>query len=213
MARPTTRWIAALLVTGVGMIALARLSAIPISYHRGNDARLRLSWSARPERIEVCRELSREELEKREEHMRERVECDGHFATYELHVTIDGRDVAESVVRGGGFRHDRSMYVLREVDLPSGQRHVHVSFTRMEKVARDTGTLATGTSDASGVEIPASRDERERTERSRRARAAVPSELVLDTTITVKAGQVVVITFDHVRRTLDVIDDRGTLPR
>ena len=73
--------IAATLVTGLALARLARLSAAPVPNHSGSAALLRLSWSARPERIEVCRTLSHEELEEREEHMRLRVECDGRFAT------------------------------------------------------------------------------------------------------------------------------------
>lgn len=39
-------------------------------------------FSARPQRIEVCRKLTHEEMEKSREHMRQRESCEGAFATY-----------------------------------------------------------------------------------------------------------------------------------
>jgi hypothetical protein len=112
--------------------AMARASAVPLPYHDTVSARLRLSFSARPERIEVCRNVSAEEMAKREEHMRQRVECDGRFATYSLRVEADGRAIDEMVVRGAGLRNDRPIYLLREFDLPSGPHRLHVSFRRRE---------------------------------------------------------------------------------
>ena len=77
---------------------------------------LRLSWSARPERIEVCRALSDKELEEREEHMRQRVECDGRFATYALEVISNGRKVVEAVVRGAGSAEAVTLFTLAPGD-------------------------------------------------------------------------------------------------
>jgi len=211
--RRAGRWMAANLATALALFGLARLSAAPIPYHAGGAALLRLSWSARPERIEICRTLSQKELEEREEHMRQRVECDGRFATYDLRVTVDGRSVAESVVRGGGFRHDRSIYLLREVDIPSGERHLQVTFTRREKTVEDGASLATRAPGATDTGLFAGRAAREVTERARRARAAVPARLMLDTTITLGARRVVVITYDHERRVLVVVDGTGGVAR
>lgn len=205
-ARQVARAAAATLVTALALAALARLSAAPVPYHAGSGALLRLSWSARPERIEICRTLSREELEEREEHMRQRVECDGRFATYDLRVAVDGKRVAEGVVRGGGFRHDRSMYLLREVEIPGGTRHVQVTFTRRERHVGRGAAPATGAPAAADTGIFAGRAMREVAERDRRARAAVPPRLVLDTTMTVRDRQVVVVTFDHERRAFLIVD-------
>lgn len=212
-ARQAVRGITATLATGLALVGLARLSAAPVPYHSGSATLLRLSWSARPERIEVCRTLSREELEEREEHMRQRVECDGRFATYDLRVTVDGESVAESVVRGGGFRHDRSMYLLREVEIPSGTRHVQVTFTRREKNVGDGAGLATEAPAATDTGIFAGRATREVAERARRAQAAVPARLVLDTTMSVSDRRVVVITFDHERRALVIVDGTEEVAR
>ncbi len=208
-AQQALHGIIATVATALALVALARVSAAPVPYHSGRAALLRLSWSARPERIEVCRALSREELEEREEHMRQRVECDGRFATYDLRVTIDGKIVGESVVRGGGFRHDRSMYLLREMDIPSGKRHLQVSFTRHEKSVGDGASPASEAAAATDTGIFAGRATREVAERARRARAAVPPRLVLDTTIFVSDRRVVVITFDHERRALSIVNGTG----
>ena len=208
-ARQAVRGIAATLATGLALVGLSRLSAAPVPYHSASATLLRLSWSARPERIEVCRALSREELEEREEHMRQRVECDGRFATYDLRVTIDGESMVESVVRGGGLRHDRSMYLLREVEIPSGKRHVQVTFTRKEVVIGNDASLAAAAPATTDTGIFAGRATREVAERARRARAAVPARLVLDTTISLGDRRVLVITFDHVRRALVIVDGTG----
>lgn len=127
------RWLIAAVVTGAAAALLARASAAPITFHGTDAARLRLSWSARPARIEVCRTVSAEELAKRPEHMRQRVECEGHFATYALRVEVDGRPADEAIVHGGGLRHDRPIYLLREFGVPRGAHRIRVSFTRRER--------------------------------------------------------------------------------
>jgi len=165
-----------------------------------------LSWNGRPERIEVCRSASDEELEREEEHMRQRVVCDGRFATYDLRVEADGRLLGESIVRGAGLRHDRPVYLLRDFDLVSGVHRLRVSFTRRER----TDTIATNAAPrapaGSDTGIFAGRAEREGDERRRRARAAIPARLLLDTTLVFAPGRVVVVTFDHDRRELYLLD-------
>jgi hypothetical protein len=101
MARQIGRWVAMIAVTGVLLAGMTWLSAAPIAQRRAEAARLRLSWIARPERIEVCRTLSAAEMAQREEHMRQRVDCEGRFATYVVRVESDGRVVHESVVLEG----------------------------------------------------------------------------------------------------------------
>lgn len=203
---------------GAGVIAAAaaayltaQLSAAPVALHHRDEAMLRLSWSARPERIEVCRTLSAEELATRPEHMRQRVECVGRFATYQLRVESDGRSLTDTVVRGAGLRNDRPIYLLSQFVIEPGERRIRVLFQRRETidttVARsrrperkeddhdddDTGTFA-------------GRAQREVVERDRRARAAIPPLLVLDTTVTLTAGRVLLVTMDRGRRTLTLLD-------
>lgn len=206
-SRNAARVIFAVIGAAVALAALARASTAPLPYHDDDAARIRLSWSARPERIEVCRTLSQKELEEREEHMRQRVECNGRFATYALLVTIDGRRAVNTVVRGAGLRHDRSAYLLRDIDLPSGVHHVVISFTRREKTDDDAAAFAPVASAVNDTGLFAGRASREAVEHARRARAAVPARLVLDTTITLDPLQVAVVTFNHESRVLELIGE------
>jgi len=96
------------------LVLLARASATPLPVGGASMSRLRMSWTARPERIEQCRTLAAEELGGRGEHMRQQVECEGRFATYALTVEVDSSAVHEQV-RGAGLRHDRFEYLTTRV--------------------------------------------------------------------------------------------------
>ena len=204
--RRVVRRIISVVATAAVLVVLARASAAPLPYHREGVAQLRLSWSARPERLETCRTLSREELEREEEHMRQRVECEGRFATYGLRVELDGRLLGASVVRGAGLRHDRPIYLLRDLDVPAGAHHVRVSFTRREPRDGREAAVATAQRTEKDTGLFAGRAEREAVERARRARAAIPDRLVLDTTVVFASGRVAVVTFDPDRRNLELLD-------
>ena len=206
------RLAAAIVATALVVGLIARASAAPLSYNDGTSARLRLSWSARPERIEICRTLSPEELAQREEHMRQRVECDGRSATYALRVESDRRVIGETVVHGAGLRHDRPLYLLREYDVAPGVHRVRVSFTRREKTDDDAAAFAKVTSTEADTGIFAGRAQREAVEHARRARAAIPADLELDTTLAFAPRQVLIVTFDPERRAL-VLLARGSGPR
>jgi hypothetical protein len=149
--------------------ALAASSALPLRWHRADTAMLRLSWVARPERIEECRELDEAELAQRPAHMRQATECVGQAATYRLRVAVDGDAAAERVLVGGGLRSDRAIFALEEFALSPGRRHLVVEFARVEPAAApmDSANLRRG---------------------------AVPRRLVLDTTVTVPAASVALVT-------------------
>ena len=206
--RRLTHLVTASIATAVALFGIARGSTAPLPYHDAGTARLRLSWSARPERIEVCRALSAEELAEREEHMRQRVECAGRFATYALRIETDGRVLDETVVRGAGLRHDRPLYLLRDFDLTRGVHHVRVSFRRRERTDGDTVAIAAAPRTSGDTGIFAGRAEREAAERTRRARAAIPAWLVLDTTLVLRPGRGVIVTFNADRKALEVLDGR-----
>lgn len=211
-ARRLTRLAAAGVVSAAGLALMARASSAPLPYHGDGTARLRLSWSARPERIEVCRALSAEELAEREEHMRQRVECNGRFATYTLQVEADGRVLGTAVVRGAGLRHDRPLYLLRDFAIEPGEHRVRVTFARREHTDGDSAAVAAvGRVDAD-TGIFAGRAQREMVERARRVRAAIPARLVLDTTLAFVPNRVTIVTFDPDRRTLTARDET-TRPR
>ncbi|MGH7693998.1 MAG: hypothetical protein ACRENH_03410 [Gemmatimonadaceae bacterium] len=200
-----TRAVVATLASAVALFVLARTSALPLGYHNEDAAGLRLSWSARPERIEVCRTLSAEEIARRGEHMRQRFECEGRFAAYDLRVEIDDRVLDETIVRGSGWRHDRPLYVLRDFTIAGGLHRVRVFFSRREQSAGDSLSLAQGPALGPDTGIFAGHAERERIERMRRARAAIPARLVLDTALALTTGRVTVVTFDVDRKSLAVI--------
>lgn len=198
------RILAAGTATAAGLALLAYASAVPLAYHPQDTARLRLSWSARPERIEVCRRLSAEEQARREEHMRQRVECEGGFATYTLRVEVDGRAIGETVIHGAGLRHDRPLYLLRDYPVPPGRHRVRVALTRREKTDNDAAAFVEAVVPDADTGLYAGRAQREATERARRARAAVPPSLVLDTAFGFPPRQVALVTFNAERRTLEL---------
>ncbi|MFN8668659.1 MAG: hypothetical protein U0164_15880 [Gemmatimonadaceae bacterium] len=197
--------------TALFLVALRGASFIPTSDARGDTAWVRLSWSARPERVEHCRRLSDEELEARPAHMRLRFECEGRFARYLLQLTVDGAAAVSDTVQGDGLRHDRPMHVLREHPLPPGERRLQVTLARLDSatataqdsVAGTTGVAGTpARSDVESDTVLGEREGREREERARRAAESIPARLSLDTTITLGAGRVVLVTYDGTRRTL-----------
>ena len=195
-----TRTTTVLAGTALGLVLLALVSAAPLPFNSSEAARLRLSWTARPQRIEVCRTLSREELAARPEHMRQRVECDGRFASYTLRVEVDDRDIGESIVRGGGLRHDRPIFLLREYEVPPGAHRLEISFTRRERIeTREEESAPDAVPDAD-TGLYAGRAAREVAERGRRDRAAIPPRLELDTTVTLAPREVALITFDPERK-------------
>lgn len=190
----------AVVTTVAGLAALAYASAVPLPYHPADSAALRLSWSARPERIEVCRTLSDDELAKVAEHMRQRVSCEGVFATYALRTEVDDELIGESVVRGAGLRNDRPLYLLRDYPIPPGRHRVRVSLLRREKATDDTtgNALSSATTIAPEVDtgLYAGRSARELNERERRTRAAIPASLVLDTVVVIAPNHVALVTFN-----------------
>ena len=129
MTRLPLRLLAAAL-PAAGIAGLLWLSHRPVAVHAADEALLRMAWSARPERIETCREVSAGELERLPRHMRQRVVCEGTTAAYRLRVARNGETVHEQIVRGGGLRQDRRLYVFVEIPLPAGHTDVDVTFER-----------------------------------------------------------------------------------
>ena len=95
------------------MAGLVWASNAPMATNRDPEARLRLAWSARPERIEKCRQQSEEELARLPAHMRLPVACEGATAEYRLQVRIDGELVADRLVHGGGLRRTPALRTER----------------------------------------------------------------------------------------------------
>ena len=193
--RRVVAWGVALLAT-LGLAALSR--ATWRAYPEPSGA-FRLTWSARPEQIETCRRLSEAELVERPVHMRQEVMCEGASATYRLQVWLGERQVDDEVLRGGGLRSDRPIYVLRDYPAPPGTYRLRVEMRRVESVAEDT----TGAGADTGMSLD--RGVREEEERRRRRLEAVPAELLLDETVVLAARQVTLVTWDAETRRLRVV--------
>lgn len=188
-ARPAAPLLFWLLAAGV-MVLMAGASRAPWTADPGTRGWLRVSLSARPDRVERCRALSDEELAARPAHMRQAVVCEGVTARYLLTVHLDGSEILAEAVTGGGARSDRPMHLLREFPLEAGSRHLSVRFALADSLPADP---IADSSAAPG---------RETAERDRRRNEAVPALLLLDTTITIEAHRVVLLTYDPQLRRL-----------
>lgn len=181
------------------LMALAMLAALvwgsnaPIAAHPSPDAVLRLAWSARPERIEVCREPGPEELARLPQHMRQARVCEGRTAEYRLQVRVDGRVLADRVVHGGGLRRDRRLYVFDELTIPPGEATIEVRFDRIDIGAGSAAAPAAPSPTVSGA--PAQADERT---------AAVPPHLRLSRRLRFVSREAVLVTYVPERRELAV---------
>lgn len=194
---------AGVVVAVLGLVALRGVSLVPVRSTSVGESVFRLSWSARPERIEDCRRLSDEEMAALPQHMRLRWSCEGRFARYHLAVTIDGTEVASDTVRGGGFRNDRPIHLFREYGLNAGERRLNVVLRRI-----DSGNAPDTTSDQTAAGAAAAdRETREAQERRARRAEAIPEELVLDTLISVQRGQVILLSYSSTDRNFHIQTD------
>lgn len=186
------RLLLALSATGLFAWALAASSAAAVPWHGSAASELRLSWSARAERIESCRRLTDDELAARPAHMRQRVECEGRSATYVLRVTVDGRLLDSAVIVGGGLRQDRPIFLLRDYAVAPGEREVRVEFVRREAdSARDSAEV--------DDDAPARDDREARESLQRRGRrfAALPPRLEFIRRVRFRHGEALMLTVER----------------
>ena len=179
--------------TALALVLLAGLvwaSNAPMTTNPSPDARLRLAWSARPERIEKCRQRSEEELARLPAHMRQPVACEGTTAEYRLQVRHEGALVAERIVHGGGLRRDRRLYVFEEILVPAGEATVDVRFDRVD--AGEPGAAADERRRERGELTPAQRGE-------------VPPHLSLVGRLVFSSREVILVTYDADRKELTAV--------
>jgi hypothetical protein len=207
----------AMRITGT-VVALGALAATVAGSHgrltgmASNAAVIRVAWSARPERIEQCRRLSDDELARQPAHMRTRVACEGTTARYHLDVRLDGALLDSVTVRGGGLRHDREVYLSRELQAHPGSGRLTVAFTRVdsstsagdERPESPPGAAGRGADSAPSGPVTglADRGQREEDERRRRRAEAIPPALSLDTVVTLASRSVILVTYDPLARRL-----------
>lgn len=165
-------------VTAAASLALlGALSRVPYAAEPGAQALLRLAWRARGERVEQCRRLTPAELARVPAHMRQEFQCASRIVPYRLRVALDGREVINALVQAAGARHDRPLYVFRELRVPPGPHALAVRFARAETV-------------------PAAGREDETT---------TPPELRLDTAVLFLSRRAALVTYDEEQRRLTLI--------
>lgn len=183
---------AAAVVTMAFVATMVWASQAPLTLDGGDAGVLRLAWSARPERIETCRPQAQEELARLPVHMRQPVVCEGTSAQYRLTVRAGDEILAEQIVRGGGLRRDRRLYVFREFRLAAGEAPIEVRFERVEPpppAAASRDAAAGATSPPPGIVSAAVWE-------------TVPPKLVFAGPIEVRTGEVVLITYSPGLRAL-----------
>jgi len=94
-----------------------------------DHALLRLGWRLAGQVKEECHDLTPEELARRPVHMRKPRECVSEVLSYDLRATVDGRVVAEKLVRSPGLRADRPLSVEEDLRITPGDHEVSVTFT------------------------------------------------------------------------------------
>lgn len=194
------------LAAGFGFAATAGIvwaSTVSIPVHRSEHALLRLAWSARPERIESCRQQSAEELAKLPVHMRQPVVCEGVPAEYRLTVRSGGKLVTDRLVRGGGLRQDRRLYVFEEVRLDPEEAAIQVRFDRLGS----NPPVEALTEDHSRTLAPGSEA------RLQPRGETVPPHLVFEQRLRVRPREVILITYSPERRALVAVQDSANAPR
>ena len=216
-------------VAGAALAAgSAAISRVPVHGTADRGARLRLSWTARGERIERCRRLTDQELANVPVHMRQQEICDGAAAPYRLLVGLDGVAAATDTVIGAGARHDRPLSVYREIVVEPGPRRVTVRFERLAdsttsptppdsaraQAARgappEVGRSARAPGDSE--EAGAGR-ERQGGERDKGRRAIIPPRLSLDSVVNFGEREVVLATYDPAARRLVLVRAAAAAPR
>ena len=166
------------------MAAIVWASNAPMTIYGSNQGVLRLAWSARPERVEVCREQSAEELAKLPAHMRQPLVCEGTSARYRLTVWHEGRLIADRMLQGGGVRQDRRLYVFHELPLDPGQTSIEVKVDRIDEPGANVSPRA----------------------KQPFAVEAVPPNLTFAGRVTIGPRQVLLITYSPDRRALIAIE-------
>jgi hypothetical protein len=85
---------------------------------------------------------------------------------------------------------------------------LHVSFARREVTDGDAAAFTPVASADADTGLFAGRAQREAVERARRAHAAIPPRLELDTTVDIPARHVIVVSFNPERRSFQLITAR-----
>ncbi len=144
MIAPLRRGIAVAFAVVV-TVAVAALSRAPYAAGETQGAAVRLAWRVRSARVEECRQLTPAERANLPTHMRREEVCEGRVLPYRLVVTLDGRVVADELVRAAGARADRPLFVFHEFPVAPGPHDLRIRFEREQpSAAGDTVRTAEG---------------------------------------------------------------------
>lgn len=200
-----SRRVAGVVVALLVAAAIAAASRVPFTPDASADAMLRLSWTARPERIEDCRTVGAEELAELPAHMRQPVVCEGVTARYRVDVLRNGRLLATDELRGGGLRSDRQLYHHRELRVPSGPATFEIRVTRTHPDG-NAGADDDRDDDDHGRE-DRDRDRAARDDEGRRRRRGeeIPPSLVLTESVTLAPREVMLVLYDRTTRQLRAV--------
>jgi hypothetical protein len=174
------------------MAVMVWASNAPLTAHRSADAVLRLAWSARPERVEKCRQRSADEQAGLPPHMRQPMECEGRTAEYRLQVRLEGALAVDRVVHGGGLRRDRRLYVFEEVAIPPGEANIDIRFDRI--TPNQAGPATDSNQSAAATPSPTATPSE-----------AVPPHLSFARRLRFSPREVTLITYSPERRALDTV--------
>jgi len=183
--------LAAAVVVGTGA-ALAALSSAPYTAEPTDRAIVRLAWRARGERVRECHRRSAEELARLPQHMRQEEVCERRILPYRLQVDLDGARVVDELVRAGGAREDRPLFVFHDLSVMPGTHHLQITFAR----------------EGTAEEEQEEEGEVDATEAGRRARET-PERLGLDTPVVFVPRQIVLVTYDDEGRRLLLASSGG----
>jgi len=109
------------------LVGVALLSRLPMG-RAEVDSELRLALRTAAARIEICRDLTPEELAALPAHQRVPRTCEESPVDYRLTVTIDGAKRIDQSIRHRGIRRTRPLAVDEVLRVEPGARRIEVRF-------------------------------------------------------------------------------------
>lgn len=137
---PWLRWLVAIFLAAVSGGALAFCSSLPLGWSDGEMALLQLSWRLRGEETGECLRPTPEQLAELPPHMQNPDACVGGLPPYDLRLRVDGAEVLQERLVGGGARGDRPLTVYERIPIAPGRREIQVEFRRGQDAPEGTPT-------------------------------------------------------------------------
>jgi hypothetical protein len=181
-------WIGRVLLPALLLLDIAALSRLPLGEPPEHGV-LRLSWRMVGAAVRICRPYTEEERRTIPQHMQRQGEvCDQTVLPYRLRLWVDGQVRLDAVVRPGGLREDRPLFVLEDLALPPGPRALRVEFAPTEAVP----------------EAGAGHDDPRALARQAAVRAAARYEL--EASVQMRSGRILLLDLDERERRFRVVE-------